>query len=250
MTQKIDPLKAHKARVAAAERDLLAAREAMRGGAKIHGVPSANLFGDTAFVPRESAKQWVRDARAEVREDMLEQSLAVTKIVAKCARDEARRTAGLQTPAERAEYERAARFCAAVRSNAKNGALYETDPSKCDRDYLQMRKEIDTATGLMKLCKSQGMEFSDVFGPGSLASPSSMAMAEKLLEGGKTRRSAVADDPEDVARAIVRAGAKRRSETEESAPFLRVVRDDEQPLVATPQAILRAAAKARGEAND
>jgi hypothetical protein len=63
---KHDPLAAHRARVATAERELENARDAMRSRAKILGISRTALFGDCAFVSRESAKEWVKDARAEV----------------------------------------------------------------------------------------------------------------------------------------------------------------------------------------
>jgi hypothetical protein len=134
-----------------------------------------------------------------------------------------------------------------VRSNAKNSALYETDPSKCDASYLKMRREIDTATGLQKLCKNAGLEFSEVFGPGSLASPASMAMAERLIGGGKARGSEVADAPNDVAAAVIEAGRRRRGESDATSPLLRVVHNNDQPTVATPEAILLAGKRRRGE---
>jgi hypothetical protein len=247
MTNKHDPLTAHRARVAAAEHELLGARDAMRSRAKALKIPTARLFGDCAFVSRESAALWVKDARREMREEMRVESRINIELTAKLARNAARREAGVQTAAERAEDAERARLGAAMQNTLKNAKLYETDPTKCDASYLEMRRKLDMVGKLSKLCKSQGLKFSEVFGPGSLATPSSMAMAERLVAGGKARGSEVADDPEDVARAIVRAGAKRRSETEESAPFLRVVRDDEQPTVATPEAILLAGKRRRGE---
>jgi hypothetical protein len=247
MTNKPDPLTVHKARVAAAERELLAARDAMRSRAKILGISHTALFGDCAFVSRESAKSWVKDARAEVRTEMNEESLATIKITFKAGFDEARRQAGIQTPAERAEDARWARVSEAIQSIARNAPLYETDPEKCDPSYLQMRRQIDMAEKLSKLCKAQGLKFSDVFGPGSLASPSGFAMAEKLLGGAKTRARATVYEPDDVAQAIVESGRRRRGESTATSPLLRVVADNGEPVAMTSEGILLAGKRRRGE---
>jgi hypothetical protein len=237
--KKHDPLAANRARVATAERELLAARDAMRSGAKMFKIPTERLFGDCTFVSRESAKSWVKDARREAHEEARERQKENIAALTRIADD---RAAGKPSP-----------FAHLDSDNFREWWQYQHDPSKCSGAYLQRRKALDkvinTSMALSKLCKAQGLEFSEVFGPGSLATPASLAMAERLIAGAQGR-AAVAphdDETDDVARQIVAAGRKRRCETDESAPFLRVVRDDEQPVVATPQAILRAAAKARGE---
>src|ERR1019366_7537630 len=114
----------------------------------------------------------------------------------------------------------------AIQKALKNAAQYKIDPSKCDADYLQMRKQIDTSVALSKLCTAQGLKFADVFGPGSLASPASRAMAELLVAGAQVPAPTDADDDHgNLAAPIIESGRRRRGESDANTPLLRVVAD-------------------------
>jgi hypothetical protein len=234
--RKHDPLAANRARVVTAERELETARDAMRSRAKILGIARTALFGDCAFVSRESAKEWVKDARAEVHAE------------ARASRRE--NIAALERIADDRAAGKPSAFAHLNTSDFREWAQFETDPSKCSAAYLQRRKAIDTAintaTALSKLCKAQGLKFEDVFGPGSLATPASLAMAERLI-GGANRSGAVADAPDDVAAAVIESGRRRRGESDATSPLLRVVADNDEPAVMTAEGILLAGKRRRGE---
>lgn len=236
---KFDPLTSHRARVAAAERELENAREAMRSRAKTLGMATAGLFGDCAFVSRSSAKQWAEDAVTEDRRAARERREEDVRALKRMNKDLAE---GKPSP-----FAHLAGRGDEIQRTLKNSAQYKIDPTKCDADYLQMRRYIDTASALSKLCKAQGLEFADVFGPGSLASPSSLAPAEKLLGGSDARFGIVADAPDKLAQAIVESGRRRRGESDASTPLLRVAASNDEPVVATAEAIILAGKRRRGE---
>jgi hypothetical protein len=94
-----------------------------------------------------------------------------------------------------------------------------------------------------------------IVGQGSDASEYEMrvadpaATARAILEAGALARSGGHERPEPtgLAAQILEAGRKRRGLSDANTPFLHVVTDQQQPVVATAEMICRAAAKARGE---
>jgi DNA-binding transcriptional MerR regulator len=176
-----DPLSKQRARVTAAETALETARAAMRAQAKLAGVPHASLFGESKFVLRTNAERWAADARAEVwsevRESRKENIAALERIADDRAAD---RAAGIPSP-----------FAHLAGPDFGEWQQYETDPSLCSPEYLQMRKQIDTAMALSELCKKSGVDFATAFPKGSLASPAQVTMAERIVAGAKRNGAVV-----------------------------------------------------------
>jgi hypothetical protein len=181
-TKPADPLARQRAHLAAAENALLASRETMRVQAKTLGIPRASLFGESKFVLRTNAEKWAADARAEVwsevRESRKENIAALERIAADRAAD---RAAGIPSP-----------FAHLAGPDFGEWQQYETDPSLCSPEYLQMRRQIDTTMVLSKLCKASGVDFSTAFPAGSLSSPPQMEMASRIVAGA-SRRGAVVE---------------------------------------------------------
>jgi hypothetical protein len=78
------------------------------------------------------------------------------------------------------------------------------------------------------------------------------AMAREVLRCGEMARGTGPQRPAPtgLAAQVIEAGRKRRGESEASRPALRVVAENDRPVVATAEAILRAGARRRGEIND
>jgi hypothetical protein len=75
------------------------------------------------------------------------------------------------------------------------------------------------------------------------------ATARKIIDAAALARSGGHEraEPTGLAAQILEAGRKRRGLSDANTPFLHVVADQQQPVVATAEMICRAAAKARGE---
>lgn len=149
----------------------------MRVQAKLAGVPHASLFGESPFVLRASAERWVKEAHSEGWDDARAVDKENTRALERIAKDHAE---GKPSP-----------FAHLNTENFRQWQQYETDPSKCSAAYLEERHRTETMIALSKLCKAQGLEFSEVFGPGSLASSAQMAMAERIVAGANRRDAVV-----------------------------------------------------------
>jgi hypothetical protein len=57
------------ARIAAAEQELDRLRASARSVAQAYGISTARLFGETAFIPRETADRWVQNSREDAVND-------------------------------------------------------------------------------------------------------------------------------------------------------------------------------------
>ena len=75
------------------------------------------------------------------------------------------------------------------------------------------------------------------------------AMARSILDAAALARSGghARAEPEGLAAQILEAGRKRRALSDANAPFLHVVADQQQPTVATAEAIIAAGRRRRGE---
>jgi hypothetical protein len=75
------------------------------------------------------------------------------------------------------------------------------------------------------------------------------AMARKITDAAALARNGGHDraEPTGLAAQIIEAGRKRRGLSDANTPFLHVVADKEQPVIATAEAIIMAGRRRRGE---
>jgi hypothetical protein len=245
-----DPLLAEKTALGRAEENLTQAREALKTAAKGRQISLANLLGDTQFVSRARAEEWIDNAFANGRregcEEAQESRIELSKIAYQSGYKAAMRACGRESEADRAERQRFEDLREAMISNARNAKLYDIDPSQCDASYVQMRKQLAQAQNLFKLGEAAGLTIAEI--SELLAErPNAKSIADQIVRAGAKARGhncplddAPDDDDDDMrkktAKAIVEAGtnaaaglarsqhwrlfqARRRQQTARRSPF-------------------------------